>query len=79
MNQFPMADSKPRRRPVANDAVSALEIEASRRGRDDRFVQNEIQGIVSEFVSVAEFRVAGQHVDATGARFEPNDPAEARK
>ena len=60
---------------LANDAVSAIELEAPRRGRDDRFVQNEIQGIVSDFVSVAEFRVAGQHVDATGARFEPNDPA----
>jgi len=60
---------------LANDAVGAIEIETPRRGRDDRFAQNEIQGIVSEFVSVAEFRVDGQLVDASGARFEPNDPA----
>ena len=59
---------------LANDAVGAREIETPRRGRDARFVQNELQGVVSDFVSTADFRVAGQAVDASGARFEPNDP-----
>ena len=58
---------------LANDAVAASEIESPRRGRDDRFDRNEIQGIVSDFVSVSDFRVAGQPVDASAATFEPND------
>ena len=37
---------------LANDVVGATEIEAPRRGRDDRFAQHEIQGVVSEFLSL---------------------------
>jgi len=33
-----------------------------------------LEGIVSDFVSLADFRVAGQQVDATGATFVPPDP-----
>jgi len=60
---------------LANDDISATEIETPRRGRDERFAQNEIQGIVSGFVSTSDFRVAGQPVDASGALFEPDDPS----
>lgn len=60
---------------LANDAVGATEIEAPRRGRDDRFAEYEIQGVVSDFLSISDFRVAGQRVDASSAQFEPNDPA----
>lgn len=60
---------------LANDSVRATEIESPRRGRRGDFDENEIQGIVSEFVSLADFRVAGQRVDAGGATLFPNDPA----
>jgi hypothetical protein len=33
-----------------------------------------LEGIVSDFVSLADFRVAGQRVDASNATFEPLDP-----
>lgn len=58
---------------LANDAIDASEIESPRGGRDD-FDETEIQGIVTEYVSTASFKVAGQPVDASRARFEPNDP-----
>lgn len=61
-------------RLLANDGIAAREIESPRgRGGDD-FDETEIQGIVTEYVSVASFKVAGQPVDASRARFEPNDP-----
>jgi len=59
---------------LANDAIQASEIESLRRDRDDRFAETEIQGIVSDFVSIADFRVADRPVDASGATLEPNDP-----
>ncbi len=59
----------------ANDAVDATEIESPRRrDGDGRFRETEIQGIVTNFVSVGDFRVAGRPVDARRARFLPNDP-----
>jgi hypothetical protein len=59
---------------LANDAIDASEIEGPRHDRDDDFDEIEIQGIVSDFVSLADFRVADRPVDASGARLEPNDP-----
>ena len=59
---------------LANDAVRASEIESPRRDRRGDFDENEIQGIVTELSSLADFRVAGQRVDASGARLFPNDP-----
>jgi hypothetical protein len=60
---------------TAPEAVSAsrIEREGARTGDVDDF---ELEGIVSSFVSLASFRVAGQPVDASGAAvvFEPNDP-----
>lgn len=59
---------------LANDAIDASEIESPRgRGGDD-FDETEIHGIVTEYVSRESFKVAGQPVDASRARFEPNDP-----
>lgn len=59
---------------LANDAVRATEIECPRRFRPDDVDERELQGLVSNFVSIAEFDVAGHPVDASGARFLPNDP-----
>jgi hypothetical protein len=60
---------------LANDAIQASEIESPRgRGQDDRFDEVEFQGIVSDFVSDAEFEVADRPVDASGAVFIPDDP-----
>lgn len=64
---------------LANDAIEAREIESPRRDRDDRFAETELQGIVTDFVSVSDFVVAGQPVDAGSARFEPNDPTLLRE
>jgi hypothetical protein len=58
---------------MANDNIAAEEIETPRRGDDSLFGEVEIQGVVSHFVSVAEFQVAGRPVDASAARFEPVD------
>ena len=60
---------------LANDAIDAEEIESQRRrGEDDDFDEFEFQGIVSEFVSISDFRVADRAVDASGALLIPNDP-----
>ena len=59
---------------LANDLIDATEIEGPRGRDDDDFDEFEIEGIVSEFRSRADFRVAGRPVDASRARFEPNDP-----
>ena len=60
---------------LANDAIAALEIESPRgKGQDDRFDEVEFQGIVSDFVSDANFEVADRPVDASGAVFIPDDP-----
>ncbi len=60
---------------LANDAIQASEIESPRgRGQDDRFDEVEFQGIVSDFVSDANFEVADRPVDASGAVFIPDDP-----
>ncbi len=61
-------------RLLANDGIAASEIESLRDHGDDDFDETEIHGIVTEFVSLAAFKVAGQPVDASRARFEPNDP-----
>ncbi len=61
-------------RLLANDGIAASEIESLRGHGDDDFEETEIQGVVTEFVSLASFKVAGQLVDASRARFEPNDP-----
>ena len=60
---------------LANDFVRATEIESPRRARRGDFDENEIQGVVTDLVSLANFRVAGQRVDASGAGLFPNDPA----
>ena len=60
---------------LANDSVRATEIEGPRRARRGDFDENEIQGVVTELVSLSDFRVAGQRVDASGAALVPNDPA----
>ena len=52
--------------------ASAIELE------DDELpdVDNaEIEGVITRFVSLADMDVAGQPVDASGARLTPNDPA----
>lgn len=60
---------------LANDAVDAQEIRPMRRGdRDDDFDEVEIHGVVRDFNSIADFMVAGRSVDASSARFFPNDP-----
>ena len=60
---------------LANDAIDAREIESPRGGvRDEDFDEVELQGIVSDFVSIASFRVADRPVDASGALLIPNDP-----
>ncbi len=59
---------------LANDSVRATEIESPRRARRGDFDENEIQGVVTDLVSLADFRVAGQRVDASGAVLSPNDP-----
>ena len=58
------------------DEVEADEVEPFRRHRDDDddFDEVEIQGIVRDFVSAAEFTVAGRPVDASGARLVPSTP-----
>lgn len=61
-------------RLLANDGIAASEIESLRQRGGDDFDETEIQGIVTEFVSLASFKVAGQPVDASRARLEPNDP-----
>lgn len=58
---------------LANDGVDASAIQSLRRDRDD-IDEVEIHGIVSDFVSLADFRVAGRRVDASGARLVPDDP-----
>lgn len=58
----------------ANDAVEAREIEAPRRRNEDQYGEVEIYGIVADFVSLADFRVAGRSVNAERATLEPNDP-----
>ena len=59
----------------APDAVQAkrIEREGPRSGDVEDF---ELEGLVSNFVSLANFRLAGQSVDASGAavEFEPDDP-----
>ena len=60
---------------LANDSVQATEIESPRRARRGDFDENEIQGVVTDLVSLGDFRVAGQRVDASGALLVPNDPA----
>ena len=59
---------------LVNDGIAASEIESPRGEGGDDFDETEIQGVVTEYVSVASFKVAGQAVDASRARFEPNDP-----
>jgi hypothetical protein len=60
---------------LANDAIDAREIESPRGAvRDEDFDEVELQGIVSDFVSIASFRVADRPVDASGALLIPNDP-----
>ena len=60
---------------LANDAIDAREIESPRGGvRDEDFDEVELQGIVSDFVSIASFRVGARPVDASGALLIPNDP-----
>ena len=61
-------------RLLANDGIAASEIESLRHRGGDDFDETEIHGIVTEFASLASFKVAGQPVDASRARFEPNDP-----
>jgi hypothetical protein len=39
------------------------------------FAEWHLEGIVSDFVSLADFRVDGEAVDASGAQFEPPDPS----
>jgi len=59
---------------LANDGIRATEIERPRGPRNDRFAETEIQGVVTDFASIADFVVDGQPVDASGATLEPNDP-----
>jgi hypothetical protein len=66
---------------VEGTLTSATSVTASRLERERAFAGNvddfEIEGSVTQFVSLASFRVDGQPVDASGAsvQFEPNDPA----
>ena len=60
---------------TAPDAVFASRIE--REGAETGDIEDfELEGLVTDFVSLASFRVADQPVDASGAGvvFEPNDP-----
>lgn len=59
---------------LANDTIDAAEIEAPRGRGDDDFDEFEIQGVVSDFVSISDFRVAGRQVDASSALLIPDDP-----
>lgn len=58
---------------LANDDIAAEEIESPRGDDDSSFGEVEFQGVVSDFVSLANFQVAGRPVDASDARFEPAD------
>ena len=60
---------------LANDAIEATEIESQRRrGMDDDFDEVEFQGIVTDYVSISDFRVDGRPVDASAATLFPNEP-----
>lgn len=52
-------------------ATSVAEVE----GIPGQIPEYSLTGLVSDFVSLADFRVAGQAVDASGAEFEPLDPS----
>ncbi len=54
---------------LVSTTISATEIEGE--GLDDDEGEVEIEGIVTGFVDVSNFQVAGQQVDASGASFEP--------
>jgi hypothetical protein len=55
------------------DRIDAVEVELENELLFDADVEDiEVEGIVSDFVRMAEFKVAGFPVDASGARFEPS-------
>ena len=59
---------------LANDAIDASHIKGREDDDDDDMDEVEIQGIVSDYVSIADFKVGDRQVDASGARLMPNDP-----
>jgi len=56
---------------VTATSVTALRIELEDEGFGDDVDEISIEGIVTDFNGIGDFRVAGQRVDATGAAFEP--------
>jgi len=57
---------------VTGDELDAVEIELEGDGfGDDDFEQAELEGIVTDFVSLADFRVAGIRTDASNAVLDP--------
>jgi hypothetical protein len=57
---------------LAGDEIGAMKIELEEEGLGISDADEaEIEGFVSDFVSVSDFRVAGTAVDASGATFEP--------
>ena len=55
---------------LAGTTITATEIESEDEGFDD-VDKASIEGIVTDFIPLANFKVAGQEVNATGANFEP--------
>lgn len=59
---------------LANDRVDASEIEGPRGRQDDDFDEFEVHGVISDFVSLGDFRIGDRAVDASTARLFPNEP-----
>ena len=53
--------------------VDAFRIEQEDEGLDEDAGEAELQGFVSDFVDISNFRVDDQRVDASGAEFKPDD------
>jgi len=53
--------------------VEAFRIEQEEEGLDDDAGEAELEGFVSDFVDISNFRVDGQLVDASDAEFKPTD------
>lgn len=56
---------------LTGTTVAATEVKPNDDVNDEDVDKASIEGIITDFVSVSDFKVAGQSVDASGASFEP--------